>query len=357
MVIQLIYERCGTPSEEDWPGVSTLRLWQEFGPKKPFPRKIRTIFRNTPKVDELGLDLLDQMLALNPEKRISATDAINHAYFKEDPLPCKTTELPRLETEGHEFQVKKQKKLEKERATGQQPPVRQPHNPNVQYQYNQQHPRYQPQAHNHQPNLSHQNIQNETNFHNQMRLHNQNPGHQNPGHQYPGNQYPGNQNLGNQGPGKKPYVNPYQYNKQQNNQRPGINFQGVSRYGQSAAPVLAPSYMPTTIQQQQQQQQLQQQQKATNSGAAISTNPPTNPIPNPEVVSKTNSEQLGLQQIQDNQKNGNKLTGKRSNPEGVSTISAISSLFGGASHKRQHVEEDNPLEKLVNTKPEEKKDQ
>ncbi len=40
----------------------------------------------------MGLDLLDKMLTLNPDSRITAEAALEHEYFKSDPLPCDISE-------------------------------------------------------------------------------------------------------------------------------------------------------------------------------------------------------------------------------------------------------------------------
>ncbi len=43
---------------------------------------------------EAGFDLLSQLLAYDPAKRISAADALNHRWFKETPLPQKQELMP-----------------------------------------------------------------------------------------------------------------------------------------------------------------------------------------------------------------------------------------------------------------------
>jgi len=45
-------------------------------------------------LSDLGFDLLSQMLCYDPEKRISAADALNHPYFKEDPVAYEPENMP-----------------------------------------------------------------------------------------------------------------------------------------------------------------------------------------------------------------------------------------------------------------------
>ncbi|KIV99351.1 cyclin-dependent kinase 1 [Verruconis gallopava] len=74
-----IFRILGTPTEDEWPGVTTF---PDFKPS--FPKWTRNY--NTPLVsglDENGLDLLDGLLVYDPAGRISAKQAILHPYFSE----------------------------------------------------------------------------------------------------------------------------------------------------------------------------------------------------------------------------------------------------------------------------------
>ncbi|CAG8506424.1 17326_t:CDS:2, partial [Acaulospora colombiana] len=69
----------GTPTEETWPRVSSLPDY-----KSDFTiyskASLETIL---PKLDAQGIDLLSKLIEYQPEKRISAEDALRHPYFDE----------------------------------------------------------------------------------------------------------------------------------------------------------------------------------------------------------------------------------------------------------------------------------
>ncbi|KAG6555763.1 hypothetical protein Mapa_003003 [Marchantia paleacea] len=72
-----IFQIRGTPNEETWPGISAL---QEFVPLFPQwnPMEMSDV---VPDLEPRGKNLLDRLLILNPNNRISAEEALQHEYF------------------------------------------------------------------------------------------------------------------------------------------------------------------------------------------------------------------------------------------------------------------------------------
>ncbi|CAD6500817.1 BgTH12-06522 [Blumeria graminis f. sp. triticale] len=74
-----IFRIMGTPSERTWPGIS---LYSEY--KQNFQIYATQDLRNfLPQIGLHGLDLLQRMLQLRPELRISAHDALQHPWFND----------------------------------------------------------------------------------------------------------------------------------------------------------------------------------------------------------------------------------------------------------------------------------
>src|SRR5690348_12874554 len=48
------------------------------------------------------------MLTVNPKKRIKVTDALTHAFFINEPLPCLPAELPKYPS-IHEYEAKRKR--------------------------------------------------------------------------------------------------------------------------------------------------------------------------------------------------------------------------------------------------------
>ncbi|XP_062099575.1 cyclin-dependent kinase C-1-like [Humulus lupulus] len=105
-----IFELCGSPDEINWPDASKIPWYNNFKPSRPMKRRVREIFRH---FDRHALDLLDNLLALDPSKRWTAKQALDAEYFWNDPLPCDPKSLPKYES-SHEFQTKKKRQQQRQ---------------------------------------------------------------------------------------------------------------------------------------------------------------------------------------------------------------------------------------------------
>jgi cell division cycle 2-like protein len=90
-----IFKLLGTPTDELWPKWNELPNAKKINFKKYNENKLRERFTNEDLfMSDCGFDLLSKMLAYDPKKRISGKDALEHVWFKEEPLPCSTEEMP-----------------------------------------------------------------------------------------------------------------------------------------------------------------------------------------------------------------------------------------------------------------------
>jgi len=82
-----IFELCGIPTEDSWPGFRRLPNARSLRlPKNPVSQGsvLRAKF---PFLTSSGSELLISLLSLNPAKRPSAKEVLDHGFFKEDPKP------------------------------------------------------------------------------------------------------------------------------------------------------------------------------------------------------------------------------------------------------------------------------
>lgn len=84
-----IFQLFGTPTEEIWPGVTELPDFIQFKPHAAVP--LDTVFS---AVGSDALELLGRILALNPLKRCTATEALKMSYFSNKPAPTPGSMLP-----------------------------------------------------------------------------------------------------------------------------------------------------------------------------------------------------------------------------------------------------------------------
>lgn len=85
-----IYKLCGSPSDEYWKK-SKLPNATLFRPREPYKRCISETFKHFPPS---SLPLIDTLLAIDPAKRKTATDALRSEFFTTEPYACDPSSLP-----------------------------------------------------------------------------------------------------------------------------------------------------------------------------------------------------------------------------------------------------------------------
>lgn len=101
-LIKMLFSTLGSPTEKTWPGFSQLKNAKKFTWTTQKKCRLRDKLQVPPiaitgtnYLTENGYDLMLRMLALNPDDRISAADALKHPWFSEAPLPTDPALLPK----------------------------------------------------------------------------------------------------------------------------------------------------------------------------------------------------------------------------------------------------------------------
>lgn len=94
--IDLIAQVFGSPREENWPGVSKLDGYVPPPAEKPYPAAGRDYWeREFGLVGQDGISLLRSMLILDPRKRATSRQVLEHDWWRADPRPTRKEALPR----------------------------------------------------------------------------------------------------------------------------------------------------------------------------------------------------------------------------------------------------------------------
>jgi cell division cycle 2-like len=83
-LISMIFKLLGPPTNDSWPEYSSLPLAKTITPPSPQPHQFRQKF---PFLTIAGIDLLSSLLTYDPERRITAEEALQHPYFSCVSLP------------------------------------------------------------------------------------------------------------------------------------------------------------------------------------------------------------------------------------------------------------------------------
>lgn len=89
-VLSKIFAALGTPTDAEWAGLKYMPGFVAFQETKALP-----LVSQFPGIDHEAIDLLSRMVCLDPRKRITASSALKHSYFKVKPAPTEASKLPR----------------------------------------------------------------------------------------------------------------------------------------------------------------------------------------------------------------------------------------------------------------------
>lgn len=90
--IKLICEAIGTPTDDNWPGVSKLPEYTVPGQNPLRGKDFFEMRFGTVGAD--GVDLLIKTLLLDPKKRITAAQMLQHPWWQAEPRPTRSEDLP-----------------------------------------------------------------------------------------------------------------------------------------------------------------------------------------------------------------------------------------------------------------------
>lgn len=94
--LELICQAIGTPTEDNWPGVSKLEGFVKFDKATALPVRGKDYYlASFGTAGPVGVDLLMLMLTLDPRKRCTSRQVLEHKWWISDPAPTKKEDLPK----------------------------------------------------------------------------------------------------------------------------------------------------------------------------------------------------------------------------------------------------------------------
>ncbi|KAJ8592714.1 kinase-like protein [Rhizopogon salebrosus TDB-379] len=83
-----IFEVLGTPGEKDWPGLRDMPEYQNMKRLDTYQNRLAEWCQSRIRSHQ-GYELLRQLFAYDPDKRLTAKEALGHKWFQEDPRPTR----------------------------------------------------------------------------------------------------------------------------------------------------------------------------------------------------------------------------------------------------------------------------
>ncbi|KDR83706.1 hypothetical protein GALMADRAFT_205611 [Galerina marginata CBS 339.88] len=112
--LEVIFKILGTPTPERWGDAANLPWYELVKPQQALPSRFREAFQRW--MSPAALDLAEQLLTYDPMQRITASQAMDSAYFlEEQPGAAPPIGLVDLDGEWHELETKRERAKRKER--------------------------------------------------------------------------------------------------------------------------------------------------------------------------------------------------------------------------------------------------
>ncbi|RCK54356.1 Serine/threonine-protein kinase BUR1 [Candida viswanathii] len=103
---KIVFELLGSPLT--WADAAKLPHKTEYNSGLACTRTLESRFEKIMPID--AIKLLGGLLTLDPYKRFNALDALNHDFFKNEPIPLLPSQMPKFE-ESHEIDKERYKKM------------------------------------------------------------------------------------------------------------------------------------------------------------------------------------------------------------------------------------------------------
>jgi len=106
--LEVLYKVLGTPSPNDWPGLTEMPWFELVKPRFEIPSRLRELFHKW--LSPAALDLVQGLLSYNPMIRTTAVNALQAPYFTEEiPIEEMPSQLRNIAGEWHEFEHKRER--------------------------------------------------------------------------------------------------------------------------------------------------------------------------------------------------------------------------------------------------------
>ncbi|RSL59145.1 hypothetical protein CEP54_007430 [Fusarium duplospermum] len=92
--VSRIFELCGVPTDESWPGFRRLPNARSLRLPKTAAASGSVVRARFPGLTSAGAGLLADLLSLDPDRRPTAREMLQHEYFRQDPKPKPESMFP-----------------------------------------------------------------------------------------------------------------------------------------------------------------------------------------------------------------------------------------------------------------------